>query len=102
MLVSIPSGVCETSKNMGDISILQNSGSDISLNYKDNCHSQDVDWPPCTSSWSPYDLNMGEMSDVLSRGVSSTCHRDAVGKPFGDLIVTATTLLFIPENLTPF
>lgn len=77
MLMSLPSGVCETSEKTGVMEVLHDSGLDTYLGYMANCCSCNVDYTTCMSSWFPYDLSMGEMSDALSHSASSTSRREA-------------------------
>lgn len=80
---------------------LYDSVFDIALRYMAYCRCRDVDWLPCTSSWFPYDFNIGEASDAASCRVSSTRGVNADGKPINDHVVPGSPVLFVSEDLTP-
>lgn len=77
MLLSLPSGVRETLEEMGVMAFLHDSGFDMALSFMEYCRSRDVNFPQCASSWIPNDYSMCEVSNFLSRSVSSTHCRSA-------------------------
>lgn len=84
MPVLLLSAVPETLEIMGVMIVLYDFGFDMSLGDFANCRSHDVDWPWCMPSWFPYNLNMGEVSDVLWCRASCTRRHNADGEPIND------------------
>lgn len=66
------------SEKKGVIAVLKDSGFDMALAYMTYCRKSDVDWPQWSSSWTPYDYSMGEVSSVPSGSASSTRRRNAL------------------------
>lgn len=83
MLVSLSPDVCETLKNMRVLAVLHGCGFSLSSGYVSYCHSQDVIMPQCTSSWFPYNCNIGEESNVPLRSLPLTGHYNAHVEPIG-------------------
>lgn len=98
----LPSDVCETLDNMSVGEVFCDSGVDIALGCMAYCCSPDVEWPRCTASWSPCEVNMGEVSDDPSRSTCLTSCLNADGKLKDDRILSVSPGRFVPGHLIPF
>lgn len=99
MLDSLPSAVFEILEKMEGLAVLDHSDFNIALDYMSHCHSCDVGWLPCTSSWPPWDFSKCEISDVPPGSAYSSCRFNTGGGPKGNCIVHAFPALFDAGDL---
>lgn len=95
MLVSLPSGVLETLRNMSDMAALPDSLFDRSAGYMAYCWSRDVDWPRRKSTGVSHNFRMREVSDD-SCGTFLTCPCNVDGKPLNDRSVPLLPYVLYP------
>lgn len=57
-LISFPGGVCEAPETMGVMTVVRESGFDMSLGDMAYCWNLDIDYLPFSSNWFQYKVDM--------------------------------------------